>query len=394
MRLLGLDPQQVGAVLQRSDAVEHAAVFAGTSTELIEVAGKPLRTHHLAVAVDNDVAIPGVGGCHFLAIQEAVVLITEVARLVAHGDLLCEAGAERVGAGHDDAVFDAQFEEGVAAGPDLCQEHFVRHSHLAILVTALLFVRDLIFDLQGARTCFDHLLCKQIGCLGIAESGIDVGDHGHDVSLEGIDPFDQRLFLRLVAGLAGRVEAAEDVVELTGIRLAQECVELFNQGGHGRFLVHRLIGKRSELGAKCRDHPAGEVQIAAIGRAEMLLHRDQLLLGDEAVPAAERLGVFCGVRVIGGHVAAHQRRRVPGDVEAGFETVLQTHARDGFGGHAVPRVLGLEESFGSVNRALIGSWALDGLVTDPTWLVVHLRDPFGDDKSAAFVFAVSLHRHS
>jgi hypothetical protein len=68
---------------------------------------------------------------------------------VADGDLLREAGAQRVGAGHDDAVFDAQFEEGVAAGANLRQEHLVRHGHLAVLVAALLFVRHLIFDLQA-----------------------------------------------------------------------------------------------------------------------------------------------------------------------------------------------------------------------------------------------------
>src|SRR5256714_14845617 len=105
MRLLGLDPQQVRTVLQRGDAVEHAAIFARAGTELVEVAGKPLRTHHLAVAVDDDIAVPGVGGRHFLAIQEAVVLIAEVAGLVADSDLLRETGTERVGAGHDDAVF-------------------------------------------------------------------------------------------------------------------------------------------------------------------------------------------------------------------------------------------------------------------------------------------------
>ena len=350
--------------------------------------GKPLRTQHLAVAVDDDVAVPGVVGRHFLAIQEAVVLIADVARLVADGDLLREAGAERVGAGHDDAVFDAEFEEGVAAGTDFRQENFVRHRHLAVLVSALLFVGDLIFDLQGARTGFDHLLGEQIGRLRVAEAGIDVGDHGHDVGLEGVDLFDQRLFLCLVAGLAGRVEATEDVVELAGVRLTQEGVELFDQRRHRGLLVHRLVGKRSELGAKGCDHPAGEVQIAAIGGAEMLLHRNQLLLGDEAVPATERLGVFCGVRIIGGHVAAHQRRGVPGDVQAGLEAVLQAHARHGFGGHAVPGVLGLEQRFGGFDLALIGSRTLDGLVADPTWLVVHFRDPFGDDKSAAF-FATS-----
>ena len=63
----------------------------------------------------------------------------------------------------------------------------------------------------------------------------------------------------------------EDIVELAGVRLTDEGVELFDQRRHRGLLVHRLIGKRSELGAKCCDHPAGEIQIAAIGRTEMLL---------------------------------------------------------------------------------------------------------------------------
>ena len=98
---------------------------------------------------------------------------------------------------------------------------------------------------------------------------------------------------------------------------------------------------------------------------------------DEAVPAAERLGVFGGVGIIGGHVAAHERRGVPGDVQAGLEAVLQAHAGDRFGVDAVPGVLGLEQRFGSVNRALIGSGALDGRIAHPTWLEVHVCDPFG-----------------
>ena len=307
---------------------------------------------------------------------------------MAHGDLLRETGTQRVGAGHDDAVFDAQFEEGMAAGADLRQEHLVRHRHLAVLVAALLFVGDLIFDLQRARTRFDHLLGEQIGRLRIAEAGVDVGDDGHDMGLEVVDLFDQRLFLRLVACLAGGVEGAEDIVELTGVRLTQEGVELFDQRRHRGLLVHRLIGQRSELGAKRGDHPAGEIQIAAIGLAEMLLDRNQLLLRDEAMPATERLGVLGGIGVIGRHVAAHQRRGVAGDVEAGLEAVLQTHARHGFGGDAVPGRLGLEQRLGSSNLAQIGSRSLDSLVADPAWLVVHVRDPFGDDNLLA------THRHS
>jgi hypothetical protein len=46
----------------------------------------------------------------------------------------------------------------------------------------------------------------------------------------------------------------------------------------------------------------------------MLLDRDHLLLGDEAVPAAQRLGVLGGIGVIGGHVRAHDARGVLGDL--------------------------------------------------------------------------------
>src|SRR4029453_9329362 len=112
----------------------------------------------------------------------------------------------------------------------------------------------------------------------------------------------------------------------------------------------------------------------------MLLDRNQLLLRDEAMPATERLGVLGGIGVIGSHVGAHQRRGVAGDVEAGLETVLQTHARHGFGGDAVPGRLGLEERLSRLNLALIGSRSLESLAADAARFEVHLLDPFDDDK--------------
>src|SRR3546814_18635787 len=57
----------------------------------------------------------------------------------------------------------------------------------------------------------------------------------------------------------------------------------------------------------------------------MLLDRDHLLLRDEAVPAAQRLGVVRGIGVIGGHVGAHDARGVTSDVEAGAELFLGAH---------------------------------------------------------------------
>ncbi len=208
------------------------------------------------MTVDDDVAIPGIFGRHFLAIEEAVVLVADIAGLVAHGDLLREAGAERVGAGHDDAVFDAQFEERVAAGANLRKEDVVRHGHLAVLMSALLFVRDLVFDLERASARFDHLPGEQVGCFRVTEAGIDVGDDGDDMGLEAVDLLDQRLLPGLVALLAGGIEGAENIVQLARVGLTQESVELFDQRRHRGLLVHRLIGQRPELGAERRDHPA------------------------------------------------------------------------------------------------------------------------------------------
>src|SRR3546814_8121865 len=83
------------------------------------------------------------------AVEEAVILVAQVAGFLRHGDLLGKAGTEAIGARHDDAVLDPQFHEGVAAGADLRDEILVRHGDLAVLVTALLFVGDLVFDLRS-----------------------------------------------------------------------------------------------------------------------------------------------------------------------------------------------------------------------------------------------------
>ena len=359
-------------MLQRGDAVENAAIDAGAGAELIQVTRQTLRTQQLAVAADDHVAIADLGRVNFVAIEEAVVLVAEIAWLVADGDLLREACAERVGAGHDDAVVDAKLEERVAAGADLRDEHFMRHGDLAVLVAALLLVRHLIFDLQGAGACFDHLLGEQIGRFSVAEARVDVGDHRHDVGLEVVDLVDQRSFLGLVASLTGSVELTEDVVEFARVGLTQEGVEFFDQCRHRGLLVHGLIRQRSEFGAQRCDHPARQVEITAIGfAAEVLLDRDQLLLGDEAVPAAQRLGVLGRIGVIRSHVRAHHVRGVTGDIEASLETVLQAHARHGLGGYAVPCRMVLEQSFSGSDLRLVGRRALNCLVGDSARLVIH-----------------------
>ena len=138
--------------------------------------------------------------------------------------------------------------------------------------------------------------------------------------------------------------------------------------------MHRLVGQRAELGAQGSDHPARQIEVGAIGLAEVLLDRDQLLLGDEAVPAAERLGVLGGIAVIGGHVGPHQGRGVAGNIEAGLEAVLQAHACDGLGRHPVPGRLGRKERLGCLDLALIRGRTQEG--ADATGLVIHEPDPF------------------
>ena len=327
MRLLGLDPQQVGAVLERGDAVEHDAVLARSGAELVKVRGQTLGGQQLAIAADEDLAIGDVGGVNFIAIEEAVVLVTQIARFLRVGDLLGQAGAERIGAGDDDAVFHTHFEEGMAAGTDLLEEVFVRHGDLAVLVAALLFVRHLIFDLERAGPRFDHLLGEEVGRFRIAEAGVDVGDDRHDVGFIIVDRVFEPLGFDGVTGLTGLVERAEHHAEFAGIGLLEEGVKLFDQRGNAGLFVHRLVGQGAELAAQRGDHPARKVEVALLGGAEVLLDRDQLLLRDEAVPAAQRLGVLRRIGIIGGHVGAHDLGGVLGDVEAGGETVLDHHAR-------------------------------------------------------------------
>lgn len=119
--------------------------------------------------------------------------------------------------------------------------------------------------------------------------------------------------------------------------------------------MHGLIGQRAEFGAERRHHPAGQIKITPFRVAEMLLDGDHLLLADEAVPAAERLGVMRRVGVIGRHVLAHDFRAIFRDIEAGRKTVLGAHAGDGLGVNAVPgSVTAFDQPVRGVEVVLIG----------------------------------------
>ena len=92
VRLLGFDPQHVCAVLQAGDTVQNNTVFARASFELEQARGQALRLQQLAVGLDHNVAVLDLGSVvDVLTVQEAVVLVAQVTRLVGYSDLLGQA---------------------------------------------------------------------------------------------------------------------------------------------------------------------------------------------------------------------------------------------------------------------------------------------------------------
>src|SRR5690606_30563327 len=200
VRLLGFDPQQVSAVLQGGDAVQNHAVFTSTFAELEQTGGQALGLEQLAVGLAAHVAVLDVVSAgDVVTVQEAVVLVAQVAGFVGYGDLLGQTGAQGVGTGSDDAVTNAQRAEGVANSVDLGQDCGMRSGHSAVLVPRLLLVGNLVFDLDAARAGFDHLLGEQVGGFGVTETGVEVGDDRHNVGFEVFDLIQDFSFLGLVA---------------------------------------------------------------------------------------------------------------------------------------------------------------------------------------------------
>ena len=212
----------------------------------------------------------------------------------------------------------------------------MRHGDLAVLVTALLFVGHLVFDLQRAGPRLDHLLGEQVSRLGIAEAGIDIGDDRNDMRFVLVDFLDQALRVHRVIGFLGGIQFAEQAAQFAGIGLVEEGVEFLDQPRDRGLLVHRLVGERAEFAAQRGDHPTRQVKVTALGAAEMLLDRDHLLLRDEAMPGAKRLSVVGRIAIVGIHVLTHDLGGVARDIESRAEPVLDNHARSAFGIDGTP----------------------------------------------------------
>jgi len=100
--------------------------------------------------------------------------------------------------------------------------------NLAGLVTALLYLRNLVFELDGTGTCFNHLLGEKISGFLIAEACVDIGNDRHNVGLEIVYLVDQGLFLNLVARLIGVVQGSEKPFQFDSVSLFQKGVNLMD----------------------------------------------------------------------------------------------------------------------------------------------------------------------
>ncbi len=205
----------------------------------------------------------------------------------------------------------------------------MRNGHFTVLVAALLLVGNLVLDLDAAGTGFDHALGQQVGGFRVTETGIDVGDDRDNVRFVVIDLVLDLGSLGVVASITSGVQRGEQQVQFAAVGLTQEGVQLFDQVGDGSLLVHGLVRQRAELGTQSSNHPAGQVEVALVGGLQVLLDGDQLLLTNEAVPAAEGLRVDGRVGVVLGHVLAHDVGGVLSEFQTGLEAVLGAHASDG-----------------------------------------------------------------
>src|SRR5690554_169039 len=225
VRLLSLDPQHVCTVLQASDAVQNNTIFTRTFFELEQARSQTLGLQQLAVRLDYNVAVLDLGSIFdVLAIDEAVVLVTQVTRLVGYSDLLGQASTQRVGTSNDNTVIHTQLKERQAYSVDLGQEVGVRNGYFTVLVSTLLLVRNLVFDLDAASTRFDHLLGQQVSCFVVTETSVDVSNDRYNVSFVVVDLLDQLSSLGAVASFFSSFQITEQVVQFPCISLTQEGV--------------------------------------------------------------------------------------------------------------------------------------------------------------------------
>ncbi len=121
----------------------------------------------------------------------------------------------------------------------------MRYGDLAGLVTALLRVGNLVFNLNSASTCFDHALGKQVCSLFVTKARVYVGDNWHNVCFKVINLFNDAVGVLTL--LTGFVELSKNVAQLARISLFQKGINFFNEVRYCGLLMHALVRQRAKL---------------------------------------------------------------------------------------------------------------------------------------------------
>ena len=130
---------------------------------------------------------------------------------------------------------------------NLSDEVFMRYSDFTGLVTTLLRVRHLVFDLQRTSTRFDHFLGEQVGGFVVTKTCIDVRNDWHNVGLETVDLCSDFSCFSRIACVVGFFQRTEQVVHFFGVSLTQEGIDFFDQGRYRGFFVHGLVWQWAKL---------------------------------------------------------------------------------------------------------------------------------------------------
>ena len=344
-RYCSFDPQQVSTSVDSFDTVEYATLVASALTELVQTRRQTLRTNQLAATVEYNVTFSHVSYVDFFNVQVRVVNVTLIAWLFNHCDFFSQASAFRVSTCNDNTVVNAQLQESVTQSAQLSVEVVVRYGYFTVLVTTLLLVSNLVFDLQAASTSFDHLLSHQVSRFSVTETSVNVSNDRYDVSFVVVDLVQDFCFFCRIASFTSCVQSAEQTTQFTCISLTQEGVQFVNQRSYSSFLVHRLVRQRTEVRTQSSYHPTRQVQVTTLSSTKVLLDRDQLLLTYKTVPAAQRLSVLGFVFVELCHVFTHDFGSVTSDIQTSFEFVLLTHTCRRLWADSTPEFVATDNAF-------------------------------------------------
>ena len=80
---------------------------------------------------------------------------------------------------------------------------------LAVLMTALLLIGDLILDLNRTGTRLDHLAREKISRLLVTKTCVDICNDRHHMGLKLVDLIGNALHLHLVTASLCRIQGAE-----------------------------------------------------------------------------------------------------------------------------------------------------------------------------------------